>query len=74
MIIIIMCTLHNSTIYFFKYTNFCVLHFVGRIIKLIICRKFFEILTMIAKDWNDCTDSNINMRETACKAKLSDHK
>ncbi|XP_018302496.1 odorant receptor 4-like [Mycetomoellerius zeteki] len=34
-------------------------------------RKFFEILTMMAEDWNDCAGSNINMRETACKAKLA---
>ncbi|XP_018401483.1 PREDICTED: odorant receptor 13a-like [Cyphomyrmex costatus] len=44
-------------------------------IKLIIFwlneRKFFEILTMMAEDWNDCAGSNINMRETACKAKLA---
>jgi len=26
----------------------------------------------MAKDWNDCTSSIINMRETACKAKLAD--
>ncbi|KYN18449.1 Putative odorant receptor 92a [Trachymyrmex cornetzi] len=43
-----------------------------RIIKLIIRRKFFEILTIMAEDWNDCASSNINMRETACKAKLAD--
>ncbi|KYQ60526.1 Putative odorant receptor 92a [Trachymyrmex zeteki] len=42
-----------------------------RIIKSIIRRKFFEILTMMAEDWNDCAGSNINMRETACKAKLA---
>ncbi|XP_018348865.1 PREDICTED: odorant receptor 4-like [Trachymyrmex septentrionalis] len=45
-------------------------------IKLIIFwlneRKFFEILKMMAEDWNDCTGSNINIREMACKAKLSD--
>lgn len=38
----------------------------------IICRKFFEILTMMAEDWNDCADNDVNMRETACKAKLAD--
>ncbi|XP_011065060.1 PREDICTED: putative odorant receptor 92a [Acromyrmex echinatior] len=27
---------------------------------------------MMAEDWNDCIDNNINVRETACKAKLSD--
>jgi len=26
----------------------------------------------MAEDWNDCASSNINMRETACKAKLAD--
>ncbi|XP_018047592.1 PREDICTED: odorant receptor 4-like [Atta colombica] len=45
-------------------------------IKLIIFwlneRKFFEILMIMAEDWNDCASSNINMRETACKAKLAD--
>ncbi|KAG5331750.1 OR4 protein, partial [Acromyrmex charruanus] len=39
---------------------------------LIIYRKFFEILTIMAEDWNDCASSNINMGETACKAKLAD--
>ncbi|XP_011631562.1 odorant receptor 4-like isoform X1 [Pogonomyrmex barbatus] len=34
-------------------------------------RKFLEVLTMMAEDWNDCTDNNVNMRETACKAKLA---
>ncbi|XP_071643420.1 odorant receptor 4-like isoform X2 [Temnothorax longispinosus] len=37
-------------------------------IKLIIFwlneRKFIEILTMMAEDWNDCAGSDINMRET----------
>ncbi|XP_011631563.1 odorant receptor 4-like isoform X2 [Pogonomyrmex barbatus] len=37
----------------------------------IINRKFLEVLTMMAEDWNDCTDNNVNMRETACKAKLA---
>ncbi|XP_018047591.1 PREDICTED: odorant receptor 4-like [Atta colombica] len=45
-------------------------------IKLIIFwlneRKFFEILTMMTEDWNDCTGNNINIRKTVCKAKLSD--
>jgi len=27
---------------------------------------------MMAEDWNDCADSDVNMRETACKAKLAD--
>ncbi|KAL0134045.1 hypothetical protein PUN28_001140 [Cardiocondyla obscurior] len=45
-------------------------------IKLIIFwaneRKFLEILTMMAEDWNDCVNSDVNMRETAYKAKLAD--
>ncbi|XP_077261328.1 odorant receptor 22c-like isoform X1 [Temnothorax americanus] len=44
-------------------------------IKLIIFwlneRKFIEILTMMAEDWNDCAGSDINMRETVYKAKLA---
>jgi len=27
---------------------------------------------MMAEDWNDCAGSDVNMRETACKAKLAD--
>ncbi|XP_024891693.1 odorant receptor 4-like isoform X2 [Temnothorax curvispinosus] len=34
-------------------------------------RKFLEILTMMAKDWNDCDNTGIELRETARKAKLS---
>ncbi|XP_011155782.2 odorant receptor 4 [Solenopsis invicta] len=44
-------------------------------IKLIIFwlneRKFLEILTMMTEDWNDCNSSDVNMRETTCKAKLA---
>ncbi|XP_028044840.2 odorant receptor 4 [Monomorium pharaonis] len=44
-------------------------------IKLIIFwlneRKFIEILTMMTEDWNDCNGSDVNMRETLCKAKLA---
>jgi len=45
---------------------------ISNVIKLIIYRKFFEILTMMTEDWNDCTSNNINIRKTVCKAKLSD--
>ncbi|KMQ95565.1 odorant receptor 2a [Lasius niger] len=34
-------------------------------------RKFAEILTIMEEDWNDCCNSDINMRETTCKAKLA---
>ncbi|XP_072751075.1 uncharacterized protein [Anoplolepis gracilipes] len=34
-------------------------------------RKFAEVLTIMAEDWNDCCNSDINMRETTCKAKLA---
>ncbi|XP_029662713.1 odorant receptor 13a-like [Formica exsecta] len=34
-------------------------------------QKFAEILTIMAEDWNDCSNNNINMRETTCKAKLA---
>ncbi|XP_070150840.1 uncharacterized protein [Polyergus mexicanus] len=34
-------------------------------------QKFAEILTIMAEDWNDCCNNNINMRETTCKAKLA---
>ncbi|XP_071642877.1 uncharacterized protein [Temnothorax longispinosus] len=34
-------------------------------------RKFFEILTMTAEDWNDCDNTGVELRETAKKAKLS---
>lgn len=37
-----------------------------------IPRKFIEILTMMAEDWNDCAGSDVTMRETAHKAKLAD--
>ncbi|XP_011694590.1 PREDICTED: odorant receptor 4-like [Wasmannia auropunctata] len=35
-------------------------------------RKFVEILTVMAEDWNDCVDSDVNLRETTRKAKMSD--
>ncbi|XP_029662639.1 odorant receptor 13a-like [Formica exsecta] len=35
-------------------------------------RKFMEILALITDDWNDCADSDISMRLTMRKAKLSD--
>ncbi|XP_011865007.1 PREDICTED: odorant receptor 4-like [Vollenhovia emeryi] len=34
-------------------------------------RKFIEILTMMAEDWNDCDNTGVALRETASKAKLS---
>ncbi|XP_071643033.1 odorant receptor 45a-like isoform X1 [Temnothorax longispinosus] len=34
-------------------------------------RTFFEILTMMAKDWSDCDNTGVELRETARKAKLS---
>ncbi|EFN81412.1 Odorant receptor 2a [Harpegnathos saltator] len=34
-------------------------------------RKFVNILTMMAEDWRDSADSDVDMRETTCKAKLS---
>lgn len=40
--------------------------------KTIIHRKFIEILAVMAEDWSDCANSDINMRETARKAKMSD--
>ncbi|XP_025262840.1 odorant receptor 4-like isoform X1 [Camponotus floridanus] len=36
-------------------------------------RIFDEILTMMAEDWNDCTESDIEMHETVNKAKMSNH-
>ncbi|EGI58898.1 Putative odorant receptor 92a, partial [Acromyrmex echinatior] len=35
-------------------------------------RKFVEILTVMAEDWNDCANSDISIRETTRKAKISD--
>ncbi|XP_077261627.1 odorant receptor 4-like [Temnothorax americanus] len=44
-------------------------------VKLIIFslkqRKFIEILTMTAEDWKDCDNTDVELRETAKKAKLS---
>ncbi|XP_018401504.1 PREDICTED: odorant receptor 4-like [Cyphomyrmex costatus] len=44
-------------------------------VKLIIFslkqRKFVEILTTMAEDWNDCDNGGVALRETAGKAKLS---
>lgn len=37
-----------------------------------IHRKFVEILAAMAEDWNDCTNSDISIRETTRKAKISD--
>ncbi|KAM0736501.1 Odorant receptor 4 [Formica fusca] len=34
-------------------------------------QKFAEVLMIMAEDWNDCCNNNINMRETTCKAKLA---
>ncbi|KAL6254495.1 hypothetical protein P5V15_014548 [Pogonomyrmex californicus] len=34
-------------------------------------QKFNEILTMMKEDWADCVDNNINMLQTASKAKTS---
>jgi len=39
--------------------------------KTTIHRKFVEILAVIAEDWNDCANSDISMRETTRKAKMS---
>lgn len=38
---------------------------------LLVHRKFVKILTMMAEDWRDSADSDVDMRETTCKAKLS---
>lgn len=38
----------------------------------IIHRKFAEILTLIEEDWKDCANSDISMRETERRAKISD--
>ncbi|XP_011631566.2 odorant receptor 13a-like [Pogonomyrmex barbatus] len=35
-------------------------------------RKFIEILTAMTEDWNECTNNDVNMRETTRKAKMSD--
>ncbi|EFN71820.1 Odorant receptor 2a [Camponotus floridanus] len=35
-------------------------------------KSLIEILTLMAEDWDDCTDNDISMRETSKKAKLSD--
>ncbi|XP_011631567.1 odorant receptor 13a-like [Pogonomyrmex barbatus] len=35
-------------------------------------QKFVEILTEMTEDWNDCANSDIGMRETIHKAKISD--
>ncbi|KAF3054635.1 Odorant receptor 049 [Nylanderia fulva] len=35
-------------------------------------REFIKTMTLIAKDWYDCTNSKIDMREIVDKAKLSD--
>ncbi|XP_032669863.1 odorant receptor 4-like [Odontomachus brunneus] len=34
-------------------------------------QKFVEILTMMTEDWSECADNDNDLRETACKAKLS---
>ncbi|XP_032669871.1 odorant receptor 13a-like [Odontomachus brunneus] len=34
-------------------------------------RKFMRMLTMMAEDWDDCANSDVGMRETKCKARLS---
>ncbi|XP_018047580.1 PREDICTED: odorant receptor 4-like [Atta colombica] len=56
----------------------CLSSFLAHIkltVKLIIFslkqRKFIEILTTMAQDWNDCDDDDIALRETADKTKLS---
>lgn len=36
-----------------------------------VCRKFAKILTMMAEDWDNCVSSDVDMRETTCKAKLA---
>ncbi|XP_012061502.1 PREDICTED: odorant receptor 13a-like [Atta cephalotes] len=35
-------------------------------------QKFVEILTVMAEDWNDCSNNDISIRETTRKAKISD--
>ncbi|XP_032669914.1 odorant receptor 4-like isoform X1 [Odontomachus brunneus] len=35
-------------------------------------RKFVETLAMVAEDWEDNANNELGMRETICKAKLSD--
>lgn len=49
-----------------------ILRLTARSMKTIIHRKFVEILATMAEDWNDCIDSDISMRETTRKAKISD--
>lgn len=38
----------------------------------IIHREFIKTLAMIAKDWHDCANNEIDMQEIMYKAKLSD--
>lgn len=40
--------------------------------KIMFYRKFAEILAVMTEDWNDCANSDINMREITRKAKISD--
>lgn len=40
--------------------------------KITIHRKFAEILAVMAEDWSDCANSDINMREITRKARMSD--
>ncbi|XP_067206887.1 odorant receptor 10-like isoform X2 [Linepithema humile] len=35
-------------------------------------RKFIKIMATMTEDWNDCANSDISMRETVSKAKISD--
>ncbi|CAL1674348.1 unnamed protein product [Lasius platythorax] len=35
-------------------------------------QEFIKTLAMIAKDWHDCANNEIDMQEIMCKAKLSD--
>lgn len=62
--------------WFFKHANLCnardiMISFAIIDDSVIVYRKFAEILTIMEEDWNDCCNSDINMRETTCKAKLA---
>ncbi|XP_014480031.1 PREDICTED: odorant receptor 4-like [Dinoponera quadriceps] len=35
-------------------------------------QNFIEILSMMSDDWDDCAKSDVELRETECKAKISD--
>ncbi|KAF3054411.1 Odorant receptor 120 [Nylanderia fulva] len=53
------------------YENLVLLEMYVENIRVWLFTKFAEILMIMEEDWNDCNNSDINMRETRCKAKLA---